>query len=243
MKKIIVGAAAAASLAACGYGANASEAEAADSSGANGNRTYAVGEFSKIEVAGPYKVEVTTGGATAVSATGDEKLLEQTEVVIKGDTLIIKPIKKLRWTWGKNGGKATFKVSTAMLNGAGIAGSGNILVDKVEGDFDGEIAGSGNIEVAAMRAGRASMEIAGSGNLRYSGTADEINIEIAGSGNAEASALSARTGSVEIAGSGNVDANISESADVEIVGSGDVTITGGAKCTVSKVGGGRVKCG
>ena len=241
MKKLAVGIAAV-TLAACGYGASASEGDATGS-GTNGNRTYSVGDFDKIEVSGPYKVEVATGGATSVSATGDEKLLEKTEVKVKGDTLIIRPARKMRLSWGKHGGKAVFKVTTAMLHGAGIAGSGTVDVDKVDGDFAGEIAGSGNINVAAMRGGKASMEIAGSGNITYSGTADDISVEIAGSGNAQAEALQARTGSVEIAGSGNVDAYISDSADIEIVGSGDVTISGGAKCTVDKVGGGKVKCG
>ena len=42
------------------------------------SRNYSVGNFSAIEVAGPYDVEVRTGSNPSVSARGGEKLLERT---------------------------------------------------------------------------------------------------------------------------------------------------------------------
>ena len=43
-------------------------------------RNYQVGNFQKIEVAGPYDVEVRTGANASVSARGSQKLLERTGV-------------------------------------------------------------------------------------------------------------------------------------------------------------------
>ena len=233
-------AAAALAASACNLGANAEERDP----GSSVSRTYQIGAFDRIEVAGPYDVKVATGGSPGASATGGEKLLDETEVVVEGNVLKIRAKKKngIRWNWGKRG-KAEFTVTTAMLRGAGIAGSGGIAVDKVDGDFKGDVAGSGNLQLAAVNGGAVSLEIAGSGKISAAGKARSTSIEIAGSGDVDTSGLAASTADVSIAGSGNVRANASDTADVSIAGSGNVNISGGAKCSVDKAGSGNVTCG
>lgn len=206
-------------------------------------RNYQVGAFDKVAVAGPYEVNVVTGGQPGVSAKGGSNLLDETDVVVEGGTLKIKPKKRngIRWNW--NNGKAVFTVNTAALHGASIAGSGGVNVDKVAGDFDGDVAGSGDLKVGSIAGGKVKLAIAGSGDVEAAGKADSVELSIAGSGDMRTGGLASRTADVSIAGSGNVEANASESADVSIMGSGDVRIQGGGKCTVSKAGSGNVVCG
>ncbi|HEU0310189.1 MAG TPA: head GIN domain-containing protein [Sphingomicrobium sp.] len=224
---------------ACHVGADAEERDP----GPEVSRTYQVGAFDKVEVAGPYDVHVVTGGQHGVTAKGGEKLLAETEVVVEGNTLKIKPKKKkgIRWNWSN--GKAVFTVNAAMLHGASIAGSGDVRVDKVSGDFEGEVAGSGDLRVAQIAGGRVKFDVAGSGEVEAAGKADTVAVSIAGSGDIDVGGLASRTADVSIAGSGSVRANASESANVSIMGSGDVDISGGAKCKVSKAGSGNVRCG
>jgi len=240
MIRTITIAAVAIAASACHVGAGAEERDP----GSSVSRTYQLAAFDKIEVAGPYEVQVTTGGAPGASATGGDKLLDETEVIVEGDTLKIRPRKKsgIRWSWGKKG-KAQFTVTTAMLHGAAIAGSGGISVDKVDGDFKGGVAGSGDLRLPAVNGGAVELEIAGSGKISAAGTAASTKVGIAGSGDVQAAGLAAKTAHVSIAGSGNVEANASDSAKVDIAGSGNVTVTGGAKCNVSKAGSGNVTCG
>lgn len=224
--------------AACHRNADAEERDP----GPQVSRSYSVGDFRKIEVAGPYDVEVVTGGKTAVSAEGGANLLDETEVVVDGDTLEIRPKKHKGFRWNWNQGKARFRVNVAALEGATIAGSGGISVDKVGGDFDGTVAGSGDLRLPAVSGGKVKFSIAGSGGITAAGKADTVEIGIAGSGDIDAKDLVARSADVSIAGSGNVAANATDTADVSIVGSGDVSLTGGAKCKVSKMGSGDVRC-
>jgi len=205
------------------------------------DRTYQVGSFSKIEVAGPYDVKVVTGGTPGVIAHGGENLLNETEVVVDGDELKIRPKKHRGWHWSN--GTAQFTVNVAALRAATIAGSGGITVDKVSGDFDADVAGSGDLRLPSVAAGKLKLAIAGSGGLMAAGTADNVDISIAGSGDVDAKSLVTRTADVSIAGSGGVTAHATEKADVSIMGSGDVELTGGAKCSVSKMGSGDVHCG
>jgi len=240
MRRFMIPASVAISLAAagCHWSADGKEREA----GPKVSRNFQVGDFSKIEVAGPYEVKVVTGGAPGVSARGGANLLDETEVVVEGDTLEIRPKRRkgMRWSW--TNGTAQFTVNVAALRGAAIAGSGGITVDKVNGDFEGEVAGSGDLRLPAVAGGRIKLAIAGSGDVMAAGKADSVDIGIAGSGDIDARGLVSRTADVSIAGSGGVAAHATETAEVSIMGSGDVELSGGAKCSVSKMGSGNVRC-
>jgi hypothetical protein len=218
----------------------------AEDGGATVSRNYQVSNFQKIEVAGPYDVRVRTGANPSVSASGSEKLLGRTVVEVKGDKLLIRPEQSKGWFhfgWSTHG-HANFTVTVPQLSGATIAGSGDIKVDKVQGDrFEGTVAGSGGIDVAAMNVQTLKLAIAGSGSAKAgAGKAQSAEYEIAGSGDLDAGAVQTQQAKVSIAGSGSVKAHAASTADVSIMGSGDVDVSGGAKCNVSKAGSGNVRC-
>ena len=214
--------------------------------GATVSKSYSVGNFSAIEVAGPYDVEVRTGSNPSISATGSERLLERTEVEVKGDKLVIHPEHNhsfFSWGWSHHG-NAHFVVTVPQLSGATIAGSGDIRVDKASGaGFEGTVTGSGSINVASLAVQQLKLSIAGSGGIKAgTGTAQSAKYDVAGSGDIDAGAVQASGLDVTIAGSGGIKAHSSGNANVSIMGSGDVDISGGAKCNVSKAGSGNVRC-
>lgn len=217
-----------------------------DHGGATVSRSYNVGNFQEIEVAGPYDVDVRTGSNPGVSARGSERLLDRTLVEVQGNKLVIHPENShgfFHFGWGVHG-KANFTVTVPQLSGAAIAGSGDIRVDKVQGQrFEGTVAGSGGLNVGAMDVQQLKLSVAGSGGAKAgAGKAQSAEYEIAGSGDVDAGAVQAQQAKVSIAGSGNVKAHAVGTADVSIMGSGDVDVSGGAKCTVSKAGSGSVRC-
>ena len=217
-----------------------------DNGGATVSRNYSIGNFTAIEVAGPYDVEVRTGANPGVSARGAEKLLDRTVVEVHGDKLLIHAENNhsfFHFGWSHHGG-AKFIVTVPQLSGATIAGSGDIRVDKVSGpNFEGTVTGSGGLEVAAMNVQQLKLEIAGSGDVKAgAGTAQAAQYDIAGSGDIDASSVQARDLKATIAGSGGIKAHSSGTADVSIMGSGDVDVSGGAKCKISKAGSGDVRC-
>jgi len=238
-KALLIGiAAAATATAGCGH-------SRAEDGGPTVQRSYQVGAFERIEVAGPYDVEVRTGGKVSVSASGSEKLLERTIVEVKGDRLVIHPQERRGFSWGfHTNGSAKFAVTVPSLRGAAIAGSGGIKVDQVKGErFEGSVAGSGDLDLDALEVQSLKLSIGGSGDVRAkSGQARAADYNIAGSGDIDAAGVKAETASVSIAGSGSIRGQATGTADVSIMGSGDVRLTGGAKCSVSKAGSGNVDC-
>lgn len=240
MHNSLVAAIAVSALAASGCHMRTEERNA----GPDVSRNYQVGAFQEIEVAGPYDVEVKTGGQPGVSARGGENLLGKTVVEVKDGKLLIHPEKErgLNISWGRHG-KATFTVTVPQLSEATIAGSGDMRIDKIQGkNFEGTVAGSGSLDLGAVEVEQLKMTIAGSGEIKGSGKAQSADYSIAGSGDLQAGGVQTQQAKVSIAGSGNVRAHSSGTADVSIMGSGDVEISGGARCKVSKMGAGDVRC-
>lgn len=240
MKSVVIAMLAALPLAACGF-ANGTSGDVVKPSGTGGSRTFDVADFSAVTLKGDDDVEVRHGVSFAVVAAGDSALLDRLEIRKDGSTLNIGR-KDGDWKWGGDKG-AKITVTLPRLTAASIAGSGDMSVDRTDGNFSGAIAGSGDLTVAQLTPGKAGLSIAGSGNIKLlAGETSEISARIAGSGNIDASGVKAERGNIAIAGSGDVRAQLTQTAKVSIVGSGDAVITGGAKCEVSKMGSGDARC-
>lgn len=210
-------------------------------------RSYQVGNFDQVTVAGPFDVTIRTGSGPTVSARGNQKLIDRLEVEVKGNRLEIRPERNhgfFNWGWGSSTGQGTIAITVPTLSAATLAGSGDLDIDKVQGDrFEGQIAGSGDLKVDSVNVGSLKLGIAGSGGAHaMSGKAATAQYSIAGSGGVDASGVTTTQLKVSIAGAGDVKAHATGTADVSIMGSGSVNVTGGAKCTVSKAGSGDVTC-
>ena len=227
-------------LTACNF-ANGMSGDVVQPSGSGGTRSFQVADFTGVSLRGADDVEVRSGTTFAVTAEGDSALLDRLEIRKDGDTLQIGR-KDGDWKWGGDKG-AKITVTLPRLLSASVAGSGDMTVERAQGDFDGSIAGSGNLSIAQLTGGKTGLSIAGSGDLHIAaGQASAISASIAGSGDIDAPALKATHGEMSIAGSGNIRAQVTGEADISIVGSGSVELTGGAKCSVNKMGSGDARC-
>lgn len=214
------------------------------SDGPTESRNYPVGSFDRIDSAGPYHVEVRTGAAQSVSASGPREMMERMVVEVRDGELRIHPLRERENFKSNDRGRVTVMVTVPQLRGAGLAGSGDMRIDQVRGDsFDGSVAGSGNLLVGGVNVGSLNLSVAGSGNARTGqGSVRSVDIRVAGSGDADTRSTSSPTASISVAGSGRASVFATGSADVSIAGSGDVEVVGGARCAVSRVGSGRARC-
>lgn len=210
--------------------------------GSGGTRTYAVADFTAVELRGADDVDIRVGPGFSVRADGDAGVLDHLKIEKVGDALRIGRIRSAGWSWG--GKNVKISVTMPRLTAASVAGSGDVTVDRVQGQgFKAEGAGSGSLSVAQLAVDDARVSLAGSGNVRLGGATKTLTVEIAGSGDVDAAGLKATQADVSIAGSGSVRAEVNGPAKVSVMGSGDVDLGAGAKCQTSKMGSGSVRCG
>jgi Putative auto-transporter adhesin, head GIN domain len=226
-------------LAACGHAVGNSTSQA------HGTRAFPLTGFDQVALKGSDDVRVVSGPAFSVVASGPEAVLEQLDIHLDGDTLNVSR-KKSGWSmrWGRHDDKgAVITVTMPSIRGAALAGSGDMSVDRVEGDaFKASLAGSGNLNIGAAKTGALDINLAGSGDIALGGTATSAKVSLAGSGNVTAPGLTVVSADVSLAGSGDVSLRATGDASVSIIGSGDVTIAGTDKCKISKLGSGDVHC-
>lgn len=230
-------------LAACSGHGSGADAAGVPASGSGTSRSYAVSGFTGVDLRGSDDALVRVGGAFAVRAEGPSDMLDDLKITKDGDTLKIGRKSHSGFHWGA-GRKVKIFVTMPSIDSAGVAGSGDMTVDSVNGGrFSGSTAGSGDLTVRGLNVSAVDLSIAGSGNISAAGRAQQGSLSLAGSGNIEAGGLSLNEAKVSVAGSGDIKAMVNGHAKVSIMGSGDVDLGGGATCEVSKMGSGTVSCG
>lgn len=210
-------------------------------SGLKAGKAFQLGDFSAVQLAGPFDATITTGGKPAVTIEGPQEIVDRLIVEVKDGELSIRTPRGARLRTNQ---PVKIRVSAPQLTAATIAGAGDIAIDKLAGggNFDGTIAGAGSLDLGEVSLGSLKVSIAGSGEVTGSGTAASANHSISGSGSIRLADVATRDVEVSIMGSGDIEVQASQTADVSIMGSGDVRVTGGAKCEVTKMGSGNVDC-
>jgi hypothetical protein len=228
----------------CSAGARDGDGQAEQQARPTARRDFQVGQFQSLSLTGLSDVNVVVGGAPSVRAEGDAEMIERLEIaVVDGDLRIgFKDGSSLRSMFGRHR-TVTVHVTVPSLAAANLTGSGDISIDRVQGErFAGSITGSGDIKVGAMRVGEAAFNLSGSGEIQAAGTAQRTAVSLTGAGDIELGRLESRTMTISLMGPGDVNARATETAQVSLMGPGDVTISGPARCQIEHRGPGNVRC-
>jgi hypothetical protein len=210
---------------------------------ASAQRSYQVGAFDRISLEGSPDVIVAVGGQASVRAEGDSEMMERLEITAENGELKIRVRDRGGWSWGSHRG-ITVHVTMPALAAASIAGSGDMRIDRVQGQrFAGTISGSADMNIGELRVAEANFNVSGSGGVRAAGAVPRMAASLAGSGDIDLGRLEAVDATLSLAGSGDIGIRATHSAAIQLNGSGDVNVTGPAQCTISKSGSGDARCG
>jgi Putative auto-transporter adhesin, head GIN domain len=200
------------------------------------------GTFDSVTLSGDFNVVIRQGAGNKVEVKADRNLLAYIETRVvegsRGRTLQIEP---KRNTYLSTTNAPSFVIEMPALRGVSVAGSGKIQVEAMKtASVDADIAGSGDIRFAKLDAERLAMKVSGSGDIVAAGRCDSASVSIAGSGDVKAADLVAGEVKVSIAGSGDAQVHASRRLHVSIAGSGDVRYAGSPEISSSIAGSGKV---
>ncbi|WP_210357438.1 MULTISPECIES: head GIN domain-containing protein [Sphingomonas] len=199
--------------------------------------------FDGVSLGGAARVEVRHGPAWSVLVEGPAAALANFRVAVEGHTLQLG-----RRYDGRDDGalqkQIVVRVTLPRLSSAAVGGSGQMRLDRAEGDSVSlSVGGSGGLRVDRLEARNADLNVGGSGSIATAGQVGALTANVGGSGGVDAPGLRAARASVSVGGSGNVHVTVVGSADVSLAGSGSVDLGSQARCSISKVGSGTVRCG
>ncbi|MBV7256388.1 DUF2807 domain-containing protein [Pacificimonas sp. WHA3] len=207
-------------------------------------KSWMVGNFEKIEVGGAFNVEIVTGSAQGVTASGPQEEIDRLVVEVNGRTLELGNRKSDKWfDWSSSKGRLNITVTVPRLSSARLGGSGDVNVDNMVGDeVSLAVSGAGDLSVGNVTAETLNIAVSGSGDIGAAGRCRDGSYRISGSGSIEAEELTCTTLDARIAGSGDILASASRTAKGSVAGSGDISVSGGAKCESEIKGSGTVTC-
>jgi hypothetical protein len=222
----------------------ASFARPQDPGNAVATEQRAVAAFSAIELAGPYHVVIDAQAKPALELSGERKQLAEVETVVRGDTLVVRPVQRngFFFNFGKRRETVTVRIGAAALKRLTVAGSGDVEIDRISGDRftlagtgPGDVhasgavrqltvtsSGSGDLELQHLKAADVELTMNGPGDVQLADVGGTLSAQVGGSGDLEADGLRAGKVTARMRGPGNV--KLSGSArelDLEMSGSGD----------------------
>lgn len=195
-------------------------------------------DFRAIQISVPGKVELRQGAQEGVTIETDDNIQALLEVLVDGNTLKIRSKEKNVYPKTRN---LTVVVNFKNLDDFALESSGSVKSDKiVSTDLKLRIGGSGEMEVADLKAETLKVSIGGSGNFTARGNVPQISGSIGGSGELDLSRLAAKDVRISIGGSGSVQTWVTDNLNVSIGGSGNVSYYGDPRVNKSIGGSGSV---
>lgn len=209
------------------------------------DRRFAVPDFDRVIVEGPYAVTLTVGQPSSALARGSAQALESVVVDVQGTTL---RVRRNRHAWGGTPGQvhapATITLATRNLRSASVTGSGTLDISGVQGlRFDMALEGTGQLRAKELRVDNLILGLRGSGSFELQGAAKVLTANIQGSGSLNATALATDNVTLVAATSGTIGVAARTTAKVTANGLGDITVGGRPACTIGGPGAAQVRCG
>ena len=213
--------------------------------------------FTRIQVNGDFKVQLSIDSASVAIVEADENLQDLIVTHVSGDKLVIESRNGdcLNPSYPIEISVVSPSVDNIELNGSGnvycyglnaeelvltLSGSGEIDCSKIMATSAMlDLEGSGKIDCAAAVENLTS-QIEGSGEIRINGSALNSDFKVIGSGHQRASELNTDVCTAYISGSGIIDTDVNNSLDVTIIGSGIVNYFGNPVITSYISGSGKI---
>jgi len=210
--------------------------------------------FNKIDNTGTFNVYIKQDSVFSVTIQAESNLVPHVRTIINGNTLKIDTRENLKENYPVN-----VFVSTPVIEGAYLSGSGFVSLDSLDTDYleialsgSGKIqgytetnslvvkiSGSGIIDLASYT-NTSDIRISGSGDIYLTGASSSGSFSISGSGQIKSSGFSQNECVAKISGSGDMFLNVSDFLDVTIAGSGSIYYIGNPSTNVKITGSGQL---
>ena len=207
------------------------------------SETRDVGSFDGIALSGGFKVLVRQNSTSKVALKADNNLLALIETKVvegsKGRTLEISTKRGFSLSPTV---APVITLDMAQLRALSIAGSGDVQVEAMKTpSVEASIAGSGDIRFTDLDSDRLGLRVAGSGDVTATGRTGNLEVSVAGSGDVRVKGLVAQDVKISIAGSGDAQVQAVRTLKVSVSGSGDVGYIGSPEISISVAGSGKVR--
>lgn len=190
-------------------------------------RTYEVGSFSKIDISAGLDLTFETGGAQSITVENDKGDFSDIEVLVKGDTLVLKRAKN-NWGWGRKRERYGITVSAPVISGVEASSGSDVSGRGMSGDdVFVDVSSGADVTITGVDGGTVSVSTSSGSDASVSGTCVTVRADSSSGSDLDARDLICENGradassgsDISIHVTGSVQAEASSGADVDVYGS------------------------
>ena len=204
-------------------------------------RTFDVGNFTKIDISAGLDLEIQEGAAQPVTVENRKGDFSDIDVVVKGDTLVLKR-KKNNWGWGRKREQYGITVSVPMVSaieassGSDVSGRGmsgeSIFID---------VSSGADVTVTGVDGGTVTIETSSGSDANVSGQCVRVRADASSGADLEARDLFCQSGEADASSGSDISIHVTTSVSAEASSGADVDVYGGpTDVTSDKSSGGSV---
>ena len=208
-------------------------------SGDASERSYEVGNFNRVSLSLPGRLEIVQADRETLTILADANLHEYIDVKVSGNQLVIDSKRGYSLDPTRT---IIYKLSVKNLKAISVSSAGEVVIEKLEtSDLELSSSGVGNFMLDDLQANRLDVRISGSGSAEVAGQVADVTIHISGAGNFSGGDLQAQDVDVNISGLGKATLWVEGSLNTNISGAGSITYYGSPQVHKNTSGAGTVR--
>jgi hypothetical protein len=190
-----------------------------------------VGNFHSLEIGSAFEIHVFKGNVNAISATGNEKGLEDLEVRLEGSTLVVS-LDESYWknwkNWKGGSNKIVLNITMPQLRKAEFTGATKVFLEGFTDEEEMSLYCSGASKLSANKlvADKLIVELSGATKVEMAGQVLKLSLGLSGASHVILSDMIVRDADVEASGASHVELNVQKSLRVEASGASKITYRG-----------------
>ncbi len=190
-----------------------------------------VGNFQSLEIGSAFEIHVFKGNVYALSATGDEKALEDLEVRVEGSKLIIY-LDESYWkswkNWKGGSNKIVLNITMPRLRDADFNGATKVTLEGFtdEEEMTLHCSGASKLSSSKLVADKLVIDLSGATKVEMKGQVLKLSLGLSGASHVILSDMIARDVDVEASGASHVELNVQKSLRVEASGASKIEYIG-----------------
>ncbi|MEM9572414.1 MAG: head GIN domain-containing protein [Pseudomonadota bacterium] len=189
-------------------------------------RTYDVGSFTKIDISAGLDLEFDTGTAQSITVENTKGDFSDIEVVVRGDTLVLKRAKN-NWGWGRKRERYGITVTAPVVSGIEASSGSDVNGRGMSGEeVFVDVSSGADVTVTGVDGGIVTVSTSSGSDASVSGTCATVRADSSSGSDLDARDLICQDGradassgsDISIHVTGSVRADASSGADVDVYG-------------------------
>jgi len=191
-------------------------------------RTFDVGSFTQIDISAGLDLNFEQGATQSVIVENTKGDFSDIEVLVKGDTLVLKRKKNMNWGWNSRRERYGITVTAPVISGIEASSGSDVAGRGMSGDrISIDVSSGADVTVTGVDGGTVTIETSSGSDASVAGTCNTVRADSSSGSDIEARDLICQNGEADASSgsdisihvTGSVNADVSSGADVDVYGS------------------------